>query len=119
MSFYQKSLGGDLHLQPYPDGTGKPASDPQAPLMHSQLSVTGAPLIMASDSSPEGPVKPGNNFSVSVECDSLDEIERLFEAIGEKGKVRLPLSDMPWGARFGMLTDQFGVQWMFSFTPKK
>jgi len=22
---------------------------------------------------------------------------------------------MFWGARFGMLTDQFGVNWMFSF----
>jgi PhnB protein len=119
MSFYQKCLGGDLHLQSYPDATGKPPSDPKAPIMHSQLSVSGVPLIMASDSSPEGPVKPGNNFSVSVECDSLDEIERLFKTVGEKGKVRLPLSDMPWGSRFGMLTDQFGIQWMFSCTPKK
>jgi uncharacterized glyoxalase superfamily protein PhnB len=24
-------------------------------------------------------------------------------------------ADMFWGARFGMLTDQFGVQWMFNY----
>jgi PhnB protein len=27
----------------------------------------------------------------------------------------LPLGDMFWGARFGMLTDQFGIQWMFNY----
>jgi PhnB protein len=26
----------------------------------------------------------------------------------------MPLVDAPWGARFGMLTDQFGVQWMIN-----
>lgn len=119
MSFYQQSFGGDLHLQPYPDQTGKPPTDPKAPLMHSQLSVSGEPLIRASDSSPEGPVKPGNNFSVSVDCESLEEIKHLFNAIGGNGKVRLPLSDMPWGSRFGMLTDKFGIQWLFSCAHKK
>lgn len=27
----------------------------------------------------------------------------------------MPLQDMFWGARFGMLTDQFGVRWMINF----
>ena len=119
MSFYQTCLGGELHLQPYPDAGGKPSADPGAPITHAQLSRGGAPALMASDSSPEGPVHQGNNFSVSVECESLDEIERLFPAIGAQGKVRLPLSDMPWGARFGMLTDRFGVQWIFNAATRK
>jgi PhnB protein len=114
MSFYQKCLGGDLHLQPNADASGKPSSDPNATIMHAQLTGGSAAALMASDSSPEGPVHQGNNFSVSVECDSLVEIERQFSAIGENGRVRLPLGDMPWGARFGMLTDQFGIQWIFN-----
>ncbi len=119
MSFYQKTLGGKLDLQTYPDPTGERSNDTNAPIMHSQLSRGGAPMLMASDSSPDGPVKPGNNFSISVECESLEEIERVFAGIGEKGSVRLPLGDMPWGARFGMLTDQFGIQWMLNCYTQK
>ena len=115
MAFYQKCLGGDLHLVEYPDATGKASTEPPtAKIMHSQLSRAGTPIIMASDETTPGSLKLGNNFSVSVDCDSLEEIERLFAAIGDKGQVRLPLGNMPWGARFGMLTDQFGVQWMFN-----
>jgi PhnB protein len=56
----------------------------------------------------------------SVLHESLDEIERLFAAIGENGKVTMPLNDAFWGARFGMLKDRFGINWMFSFEkPKK
>ena len=31
----------------------------------------------------------------------------------------MPLQDAFWGARFGMLTDQFGVNWMFNFENPK
>lgn len=114
MQFYQSCLGGELQLNAYPDASGQPSTDPASRVIHGQLSRDGSPTLMASDSTPEGPVEQGNNFSVSIECDSIDEIERLFSALGHKGKIRLPLGDMPWGARFGMLTDQFGIQWMFN-----
>jgi|GEM_PF-6112566 len=61
-----------------------------------------------------GSLKVGSNFSVSVHCDSLDEIERLFSALGRNGNVRMPLGNMPWGSRLGMLSDQFGIQWLFN-----
>jgi PhnB protein len=114
IQFYGKCLGGDITLTPYLDATGKPNAAPDAPITHAQVTRNGAPLVMASDTTPEGPVKAGNNFSVSVECDSVEEIDGLFGAVGDKGKVRTPLGTMPWGARFGMLTDQFGVQWIFN-----
>jgi PhnB protein len=27
----------------------------------------------------------------------------------------MPLQNMFWGAHFGMLTDQFGINWMFNY----
>ena len=50
---------------------------------------------MASDTPPGGSLRPGNNFFVSIDCDSLDEIERLFIALSQNGRVRTPLSNMP------------------------
>jgi len=114
MHFYQKCFGTEIQLSPIPDNSGKPSSDPAAKIMHSQLSRNGQPILMASDGSPGGAAKAGNNFSVSVDCESIAEIDRLCAAIGENGHVILPLGNVPWGARFGMLTDQFDIQWLFN-----
>jgi PhnB protein len=35
------------------------------------------------------------------------------------GRIELPLQDMFWGAKFGMLTDAFGVSWMFNCDKKR
>ena len=117
MTFYEQCLGADLQLSPLPDEQGKPSTDPKAGIMHARLSRSGAPILMASDTPPDESLKADNNrsFSVSVDCESLDELERSFKSISQGGQVRLPISDMFWGARFGMLTDQFGVQWMFNY----
>ena len=117
MTFYQQCLSTDLQLTPFPDDQGKPSTDPKAGIMHARLSRGGAPILMASDTPSGESLKADSNlsFSVSVDCESLDEMERYFKALSQGGQVRLPLSDMFWGARFGMLTDQFGVQWMFNY----
>jgi PhnB protein len=114
LAFYQKCLGAELMLNAYPDAKGQPSSDPRAKIMHGQLLRGGAPVLMASDTPQPGSLRPGNNFSVSLDCDSRDEIESLFTALSQNGQVRMPLTDAPWGARFGMLTDQFGIQWMLN-----
>ena len=75
--------------------------------------------VMASDTMPGMPFKQGNNFSICINCESPQELERLFSAVGERGKVTMPLQDTFWGARFGMLTDQFGINWMFNFEKPK
>ena len=112
--FYQQCLGADIQLSPYPDANGQPSSDPAAKIMHAQLARGGAPILMASDTPQAGSLQPGNNFSVAIDCDSLDEAECLFAALSRDGEARMPLTDAPWGARFGMLTDQFGIQWLIN-----
>jgi PhnB protein len=114
MHFYHKCLGTELQISSYPDAKGQPSRDPDAKVMHSQLLRNGEPVLMGSDMPPNSALRIGNNFSVSVDCDSVEEIEQLFTVVGESGQVRVPLANMPWGARFGMLTDQFGVQWLFN-----
>jgi PhnB protein len=64
---------------------------------------------------PGMPFQQGNNFSININCESLEETDRLFTALGENGKVKMPLQETFWAASFGMLTDQFGIHWMFNF----
>lgn len=46
---------------------------------------------MASDTPPGGSLKPGSPFSVSIDCDSTQEIERLFAALGHNGQEKCHL----------------------------
>ena len=114
VSFYRKCLATEVEMNPYPDASGQPSSDPKAKIMHAQLGKPGAPILMASDTPHDGSLKAGNNFSVALDCDSIAEADQAFAALSEGGEIRMPLVDAPWGARFGMLTDQFGIQWMIN-----
>jgi PhnB protein len=119
MTFYQKCLGAELDVQTFGDmGAGGPPGSENR-VIHARLTKGGA-MLMASDSMPGQRVVFGNNVHINIDCDSVEEIDRLFDAFGAGGTVSMPLQDTFWGARFGMLTDKFGVQWMFNCElPKK
>jgi PhnB protein len=118
MKFYERSLGGQLHMVPFSEAPGNFPQEAKDRIMHASLTI-GSAAIMASDTMPGTPFKQGNNFSLCINSESLEETEKLFNILGENGKVTMPLQDTFWGARFGMLTDQFGINWMFNFEKPK
>lgn len=114
MHFYQKCLGTEIQITPAMDAQGKPSTEAGAQVMHSQLLHNGQLILQASDDQSGNSPKLGDNFQIAVECESVVEINRTFTALSQGGKVRLSLGDMPWGARFGMLTDKYGIQWLLN-----
>jgi PhnB protein len=120
MIFYERCFGGELHLMPFSDAPGNFPKEARDRVMHASLVKDGIPVVMASDSMPGGSVTTGDNLSICLSPKSPEELERLFSALGEKGTVTSPLQDTFWGARFGTLKDQFGINWMFNYEkPKK
>ncbi|HVF40390.1 MAG TPA: VOC family protein [Gemmatimonadaceae bacterium] len=118
MSFYQQCVGGDLMVQTFADAKFD-APGAENRVIHAQLHQ-GAALLMASDTMPGMPFSKGNNFSISINCESIEEADRLHAALSEGGKVTMPMDHAFWGAYFGMITDKFGVNWMFNHEiPKK
>lgn len=119
MTFYKRCLDAELDIRPFSDG-GCGALQPGSEnlVMHAMLSKNGL-SIMASDAMPGSPVITGNNFYICLNCETMEEIQRLFGAFSENGTIIMPLQDTFWGAHFGMLTDQFGVQWMFNHELRK
>src|SRR5215469_8868150 len=120
MEFYAKALGAELTIMSFADMPGGASGKMEAAkdrIMHARLMKKGLPyaILMASDIMPGMPYQQGTNFSVSVGCDSLDEIKKLFAAMGEGGTITMPLQDQFWGAHFGMLKDKFGIHWMFDY----
>ena len=119
MTFYQKCLDARLSLQTFRDAKMDVPKGAEDRIVHARLEK-GDAILMASDTQPGMPFTPGNNFSISIACDSAAEIEKFFTAFGAGGRVTMPLQDTFWNARFGMLTDRFGVNWMFNYElPKK
>ncbi|MEI9811644.1 MAG: VOC family protein [Acidobacteriota bacterium] len=114
MSFYKECFGAELELNTYPTSTGQPSTDPAARIMHAQLTRDGHPILMASDHPESGALDVGNAFSIAIDCESVEEIDRLFAALAQGGEATMPPTDAPWGARFGMLTDKFGIPWMLN-----
>ena len=120
-NFYAECLGGKLErLMRYaeaPDNAcGELPAEYQQRVMHACLSV-GDQLLMASDNAPPYVYEGIKGCSISLNVDSIAEAERLFAALAERGEVQMPLQETFWAARFGMLTDQFGVSWMVNCEP--
>jgi PhnB protein len=113
--FYQKCLKADLQMKFYsemPGGQTPPGLENR--IMHAHLKKGNATLF-GSDIMPSPDFKIGNNFTVSINCDSKQEADDIANALKEGGRVTMPNQEMFWGNYFGMLTDKFGVDWMFSF----
>jgi predicted 3-demethylubiquinone-9 3-methyltransferase (glyoxalase superfamily) len=53
-------------------------------------------------------------ISLWVECDTEDEIDRLYTALGEGGQVHMPLGTYGFSAKFGWIDDRFGVSWQLN-----
>ena len=71
--------------------------------------------IYASDSTPDREAVHGG-YDIHVEADSLEDGERIFNALADGGAVHMPYAPMFWAERFANLTDKFGVNWMISYT---
>ena len=114
MNYYKDCLGGQiLGIERYGNSPMGGAGDPQK-VMHCVLKV-GDTVIMAADSkAPDNATTIGNNVSLAVGIDSVEDAERMFDAMCQGGKATMPLQETYWAARFGMLTDKYGINWMFN-----
>lgn len=116
VEFYKRALGAEVEMlmrykespEPPPSGMLPPGSENK--IMHASLRI-GDSVVMASDGMCDGETRFAG-FSLSHSVKDETECDRVFAALGEGGKVQMPLGKTFWSPRFGMLTDRFGVGWM-------
>lgn len=90
-------------------------------VLHVELPITANHILMGTDAPEEMGFKvvQGNNMHISLEPDTREEAERLFNELSADGNITMPLQDMFWGAYFGSFTDKYGINWMINFLHKK
>ena len=104
MTFYAKCLGGELTLTPFSEMPGNHPPEAEDRIMHARVSKKGAglavglTLVMVSDRMPGMPFQQGGGFSTSIMCESADEVDRLFAALGKGARHRCRWRISPNGA---------------------
>ena len=122
-TFYKSVFGGEFAmLMRFKDSPEKDkvSAEEGEKLMHIALPIGKHNILMGTDvvASMRMPLQEGNNISISIGAESLNEAVHIFNGLAEGGKVAVPFSKQFWGDDFGMLTDKFGIQWQVSFNEK-
>jgi PhnB protein len=115
MEFYQSVFGGDLTVstfEAFPDMGVEPHE--QKLVMHAQLETPDGFVLMGADSPSHVPYAKPAGIAVSVSGDDEAALQRYWNALSDGGSVAMPFEVPPWGGRFGMLTDRFGIDWMLA-----
>lgn len=119
-NFYKSVFGGEfitlMRFKDAPEADKMPAGDREK-VMHVSLPIGKGNVLMASDAceSMGYTLTVGNNFYISINAESEEEADRLFNGLSAGGQVMMPLEKAFWGAYFGMFADKFGIQWMVNY----
>jgi uncharacterized glyoxalase superfamily protein PhnB len=117
IDFYKKAFGATENMRlPGKDGR----------LMHASVQVNGA-CVMLVDEMPEwGALSPkslkGTPVTVHLNVDDVDAFVK--RAVKAGATVVMPVADMFWGDRYGVIEDPFGHRWSIAthvrdMTPKE
>jgi PhnB protein len=104
IAFYKKAFGAtELMRLPMPEGK----------LLHASLKI-GDSIVLLNDEFPEmGAVGPkalkGSPVTIHLFVDDADA--SFKRAVKAGATVKMPLQDMFWGDRYGVLEDPFGHNW--------
>lgn len=115
LAFYAKALNGQiLFQQTFGESPAPHAPEMKDKVMHATFQA-GNLTLMVSDCPPEMAVTAGGQVSLSLNFTEEAAIDKTFAAMSEGSNITMPLQDTFWGAKFGMLTDAFGINWMFNY----
>lgn len=86
-------------------------------LMHIALPIGKSSMLMGSDVLEiMGQVTENDNRNtISINAESREEADKLFNGLSAGGKIEMPITDGPFGSYFGMFADKYGVEWMVNF----
>lgn len=116
LNFYKDVFSGEIsNLQTYGEADYPTPPEAQDLIIHAQFK-SGDLFLMASDSFPGNSVVIGNNISLTLEFESEEEIQKIYEALSQNGTVFMELQDTFWGAKYAKVKDAYGVIWDLNHT---
>lgn len=118
MTRYQEVFGGRLDLMTFADmppgeDEGPDDIDPDL-IMHAALVLDGEELMLMASDDPTGDGDRARGVALHHTAGSIEDAERIFDALAEGGTIEMPFEEVFWAKRFGSVVDRFGTSWMIS-----
>ena len=118
-AFYAELFGTELigpisRFSDMPDGVEGPpiTAEERNYVMHAELPILNGFVLMATDMiSAMGSLRTGNNVSINLEVDTIEEADRLYAALSQGDDHGSGMSQEFFGY-WGSCEDRFGVRWI-------
>jgi len=118
VKFYVEAIDAEcIHLTRFGNALGNFKFVPELgdKIFHATMLV-GSTRIMASDVGCDGDGSDQSKldfagFALAISVEDTDQAERFFTRLSAGGKVQVPMTETFFAARYGIVTDQFGVTW--------
>ncbi len=121
-TFYKSVFGGEfskiIRFKDIANDDFKPEEKDENKIMRIALPIGTSNMLIGNDvPSFMGAVNENENRSkISVQAESQEDAERLFNGLSAGGTVEGAMSDGPWGSYAGMFRDKYGIEWIIEFT---
>jgi len=105
IEFYKRAFGAEeIGRMPSPDGKS---------IMHADLKIGDSHVFLVDECPEMGCQGPAGSSGTPVTIHMyVEDVDAAFgQALAAGARVKMPLSDMFWGDRYGVLTDPFGHAW--------
>ena len=104
IEFYKKAFGAtETSRMPGPDGK----------LMHGSVNIGDSCVMLVDENKEWGALSPkslgGSPVTIHLYVENVDQF--VAKATSAGAKVVMPVADMFWGDRYGVLEDPFGHKW--------
>ena len=111
MNFYVSLFSGsEVHeIERY--GANQPG--PEGSVMKASFTIKGQTL-RCTDSFVKHAFSFTPSFSLFVDSESEQELDRLFTALEAGGTALMPLGNYGFSRKFGWVNDRFGVSWQLN-----
>lgn len=104
IEFYKKAFNA-IEMMRVPSPSGK--------LMHAAVRIGDSTLMLVDESPEWGALGPktlkGSPVTIHLAVENVDAV--VEQAVAAGAKVTMPVADMFWGDRYGVLQDPFGHNW--------
>ncbi len=107
IEFYKKAFGAEELLVLAGD---------DKKIMHAAISINGARVMLVDENPKYGLLSPKalNGTPVFIHL-NVSDVDRFFErAVGAGATTVMPVADMFWGDRYGVVKDPWGHCWSMS-----
>jgi PhnB protein len=116
LEYYREVFGGEIsNLQTYGEADYPTPPEADDRVIHAQFRKDDL-FLMVSDAFPGSSVVVGSNISLTLEFESDEEIQKVYDALKQKGTVLMELQDTFWGAKYAKVQDTYGVIWDLNYT---